>query len=167
MIEMDFGEVRVTSVADVPLLLLRENGGDRVLPIWITAASANAILSAETTGGVTDSHGLIGSVLDALNQTVTDVRILDVVDGVFTAELRICDKTVACRPSDAVAIARRCGAPILATDDVLAKAGQPVTTQEISFDGAPDQQLEQFRAFLDTIKPEDFEVEPPAEDDQP
>lgn len=158
MIGMDFGEVRVTSVADTPLLLLREAGGERVLPIWITAASANAILSApDAHRDVTDTHGLIGSVLDTLSQTITDVRILDVADGVFTAELRICGKSVACRPSDAVAIARRCGAPILATEVVLAKAGlAPVTGLEPGLDGESDEQMAQFRAFLDTINPEDF-----------
>ena len=46
MIPMLFSEVRVTAVADTPVLLLREEQGVRHLAVWITAAGGNAILSA-------------------------------------------------------------------------------------------------------------------------
>jgi bifunctional DNase/RNase len=57
-------------------------------------------------------------------------------------------------PSDAVAIAIRCGVPIYVSAEVLDEAGMDVVSDDEVED--PDEELEKFRAFLDEINPEDF-----------
>ena len=80
MIPMIFSEVRVTSVADTPVLLLREAQGERYVPIWISAAGANAILSAleDPPDEHPSSHDLIVHLVAALDGVVEEVSITDV-----------------------------------------------------------------------------------------
>jgi bifunctional DNase/RNase len=56
---------------------------------------------------------------------------------------------VSARPSDAIAIALRVGAPIFATEEVLSEAGMSATE-------SAEEEVEKFREFLDQINPEDF-----------
>jgi bifunctional DNase/RNase len=157
LIPMIFSEVRVTGVADTPVLLLREARGDRYLPVWISAAGANAILSAleDAPDEHPASHDLIVALLAALGAVVDEVRIIDVVEGVFTAQMRVGEATVACRVSDGVAVALRCAAAISVSESVLDRAGTLVRPGDPG-EGS-DAQMEQFRAFLDTLRPEDFD----------
>lgn len=160
MIPMLFSEVRMSSVADTPVLLLREAAGSRQLPIWISAAGGHAILSALE--AVTEEHPAIHDVmLDALSvmdAVVDEVRITAVVDGVFSAELSVAGNTVPCKASDGIALALRGGAPILVAEEVLEAAGIDLVaaTPEASLLGGDSAEMEEFRAFLDTITPEDF-----------
>lgn len=161
MITMLFSGVRVSERTDSPVLILREAEGSRFLPVWITAASANAIISALESDG--DDHpGIHDLMIDALallDAVVESVRITAVDEGVFDAELVVGEGTVPCRLSDGVALALRCGAAILADEDLLAEAGLTPLGVETGEDllGGPDEQLERFRAFLDTISPGDFD----------
>ncbi|QIK73450.1 bifunctional nuclease family protein [Propioniciclava coleopterorum] len=170
MIPMIFSEVRVTAVADSPLLLLREARGERYLPIWISAAGANSILSAleDAPDDNPGTHDFIIEALAALDAVVTEVHILDIVEGVYTAAAVVSGHTVPCRASDGVALALRCGATVLAREEVLDKAGTTVAADvpEASLGGGSDEQMEQFRAFLDTINPEDFEAGPAGDGDE-
>ena len=56
---------------------------------------------------------------------------------------------VSARPSDAIALALRSGAPILANQDLLSEAGIEIPDQA-------EDEVEKFKEFLDQIKPEDF-----------
>lgn len=165
MICMLFSEVRVTAVADTPVLLLREQTGVRHLAVWITAAGGNAILSALEDGDESfpTTHDLMIESLAIVDAVIESVAITAMVDGVYRAHLVIDGSVVAARVSDAVALALRCGAPILAAEDLVEAVGigGPVTGEPLA-DGpaVPDEQVEQFRAFLDTINPEDFGPHP-------
>ena len=160
MITLVLGEVRMTEVAREPVLILREVDGERTLPIWVSAAAAHAILAASDDPGRNPGiHDLLLTVLGTLNSAVTEARILSVEDGVYRAELRIGKVGVEARVSDAVALALRSGAPILATEELMDAVG---VTEEPAADGEPpltaDDQMEKFRAFLDTINPDDFDA---------
>lgn len=161
MIRMQFREVRVSPLADTPVLLLREANGGRHLAIWITAGGGNAILSAleDGAGEHPGTHDLMLEVLAALDATVEAVHITDVTDGVFAAQVLVNGLVVPARVSDGVALALRCGAPILAEEALLAASGVTAIPPAGSAPAAraSDDQLEQFRAFLDTISPEDFD----------
>ncbi len=171
MIPMIFSEVRVTAVADTPVLLLRETRGDRYLPIWISAVGANAVLSAleDAPDEHPTTHDLLVDALAAVDTVVEEVRIVDVVDGVYTASLLINGTAVACRASDGIAVALRCGAGILVAESVLDRVGAAPQLEDPGavLGGGSDEQLEQFRAFLDTISPEDFEADGPGEPGEP
>ena len=157
---LDVVGVRVEMPSNQPLVLLRETGGDRYLPIWIGAAEAAAIAFAQQ--GVVPprplTHDLLKELLGATGNELTEVRITDLRDGVFYADLVFANGTeVSARPSDAIAYALRSGARILSSESVLEEAGMPIPDEE-------EDEVEKFREFLDQISPEDFETgEGPAE----
>ncbi len=166
MIEVVLRAVRVDVGSSTPLLLLEEVGGDRVLPIFIGAPEATAIAYAlqhvETPRPM--SHDLMGHVISALGARVFSVEITDLDDNTFFATLRLArdgqEVAVSARPSDAVALALRVGAPILVRDELMASEGK-VMHLEDGFEvvGEPDDEAElvaELREFLDTVRPEDF-----------
>lgn len=159
MVPMLFSEVRASALADNPVLLLREAQGERVLAVWISAMGGNAILSALE--GFDDeshpvTHDLMVEALAVLDAVVEAVHITGVHEGVYDAEVVVNGEAVAARVSDAVALALRCGAPILASEDLLTEVG--ITGASDGGDvGVQDEQVEQFRAFLDTVSPDDFD----------
>lgn len=166
--------VRVEMPANQPIVLLKEAEGTRYLPIWIGAVEASAIAFQQQ--GVTSArpltHDLLKDVLGALDVQLESIRITELRDGVFFAELVFPGGvTVSARPSDAIALALRVGATIYGTESVLSEAGvaMPEGQEEDAEtdDDAPDldpaeqeTQVEQFREFLDTISPDDFAAGP-------
>lgn len=144
--------VRIDLPAGVPMLLLREVDGTRGLPIWIGAAEAAAI--ANVLEGATPprplTHDLMADLLEALGHTLTAVKITEVQEGTFYAVIEVDGEQVSARPSDAVALALRVGAPIYAAEDVLAEVGVEIPAPR-------EEEVEKFREFLDTITPEDFD----------
>jgi bifunctional DNase/RNase len=89
-------------------------------------------------------------VINALGRRLEQVRITDLQEGTFYAEL-VFDGgiTVSARPSDSVALALRIGVPIHAEESVLAEAGLIIPDEQ-------EDEVEKFREFLDSISPEDF-----------
>ncbi|MFL6100743.1 MAG: bifunctional nuclease family protein [Actinomycetales bacterium] len=153
MRELDVVGVRVEMPSSQPIVLLRERDGDRYLPIWIGAAEATAIAYAQQ--GVVPprplTHDLFRDVIEALDRTLEEVRIVALRDGVFYADL-VFDGSVevSARSSDAIALALRTGTRIVGADDVLEEAGVAVAGEE-------EDEVEKFREFLDQISPDDFE----------
>ncbi|MGN6332651.1 MAG: bifunctional nuclease family protein [Motilibacteraceae bacterium] len=156
MNQVDVVGVRVEMPANQPIVLLKEVAGDRYLPIWIGATEATAIAFAQQ--GVVPprplTHDLLRDVLEALGQQLTQVRITELRDGVYYAELVLSGGAeVSARPSDAIALALRTGSPIYAADTVLGEAGIAIPDEQ-------EDEVEKFREFLDQISPEDFEGGP-------
>ena len=60
------------------------------------------------------------------------------------------------RPSDAIALAVRCEAPIFAADDVIESSAIEMEDDEASGVTDPETQIEEFKAFLDDVRPDDF-----------
>lgn len=158
MRELDVMGVRVEMPSNIPMVLLREVGGHRYLPIWIGSNEASAIASAQE--GVVPprplTHDLMIDVLGSLGHTLSEVHITALVGRTFHAALVIDGVEVSARPSDAIALALRCGAEILCADEVLDAAGIDVPEAE-------DDEVEKFREFLDHVNPDDFVTgdEPP------
>jgi uncharacterized protein len=156
---LDVVGVRVEMPSNQPIVLLRETGGERYLPIWIGAVEATAIAFAQQ--GVVPprplTHDLLRDVMEAFGRSLSQVRITDLDDGVFYATLVFDDGTeVGARPSDAIALALRTGAGIVGADTVLDEAGIVIPDED-------EDEVEKFREFLDQISPEDFEA-PPAQE---
>ena len=150
MNELDVVGVRVEMPSNQPIVLLREVGGERYLPIWIGAGEATAIAFAQQ--GVVPprplTHDLLRDVLDALGAGARpQVRITELRDGVFYAELVFASGVeVSARPSDAIALALRTGTPIFGADEVLDEAGIAIPDEQ-------EDEVEKFREFLDQISP--------------
>lgn len=150
--------VRVEMPSNNPIVLLRERTGGRYLPIWVGAVEATAIAYAQQ--GIVPprplTHDLMRDVLDALGATLTEVRITALEDGVFYALLVFADGTeVSARPSDAIALALRTGSAITGSEEVLEAAGIEIPDEDEDGTSAEDE-VQQFREFLDHVSPEDF-----------
>lgn len=153
MREVDVVGVRVEMPSNQPIVLLREVGGDRYLPIWIGAVEATAIAFAQQ--GVVPprplTHDLMKDLIGATGNELTEVRITEMKDGVFYAVLVLSSGAeVSARPSDSIALALRTGSRIVCAEGVLDEAGLEVPEED-------EDEVEKFREFLDTVSPEDFE----------
>lgn len=151
--------VRVEMPSNSPIVLVR-SPDDLLLPIWIGPNEAAAIAMALQ--GVTPprplTHDLFVATLEVLGQPLRSARITRLADGVFYGELVIGEKgqtVVDARPSDAIALAIRAGAPVLVAAAVLEEAGVPAEEGG----GAADEteEVERFREFLDSVEPQDFQ----------
>jgi bifunctional DNase/RNase len=127
-LEMIVDSVRVHMRTGRHVLVLREAGRGRLLMIWVGVNEANAI--AMKLQGVTPerplTHDLMVAMLDAVDVRVDRIVISDLADETFHARLLLVGSDtrheVDARPSDAIALAVRIGAPIYATTDVLDRA---------------------------------------------
>jgi bifunctional DNase/RNase len=167
VIEVVLRAVRVDVGSSTPLLLLEEVGGERVLPIFIGAPEAAAIAYAlqNLTTPRPMTHDLLGHVIGALGGRVGAVEITELVDNTFYARLRLArdgrDIEVGSRPSDAVALALRVGAPIFVSDELMDAEGRVIELEEAAeeFEAEPPSEsklVAELREFLETIRPEDF-----------
>jgi hypothetical protein len=120
--------VMLDPVVGAPVLVLREAGGDRVLPIGIGQVEAMAIAAHLEAVPMARpmTHDLLRNVVDVLGARVNRVTVTALREGVFYAELAlgVAEREVLldARPSDGVALALRAGAPIFVDEGVLASA---------------------------------------------
>jgi bifunctional DNase/RNase len=162
-------EMRVMAIglepgASQPVLLLEEaRGSHRLLPVWIGTAEATAIAVEQQ--GVSlprpMTHQLIGDVVASLGRRLEQVRITEVRDNIFYAELILDrDTRVSARVSDAIVLALHLGVPIHAEDTVLDTAAVANTVVRAEgVDRVQADEVEEFRRLLDTASPEDFDAD--------
>ncbi|MDQ1206842.1 bifunctional nuclease family protein [Microbacterium sp. SORGH_AS_0862] len=139
---------------------------DRILPVWIGAQEATAILVA-VQGAPSPrplAHELMLSIVEELSARVERVEVTRIDDGTFYAAVTLDTplgvRVVDARPSDAIALASRADAPMFVADDVIAVAGIADTVSEQpDAASAPDEdaRIAEFRSFLDEVEPDDFE----------
>lgn len=144
--------VRVEMPSNQPIVLLKENGGERYLPIWVGAVEATAIAFAQQ--GVEPprplTHDLMKDLILALGGEIESIHLTEVREGIFYAVINFSEGvSVSARPSDAIALALRTGSPILAKEELLEEAGIEIPDQS-------EDEVEKFKEFLDQINPEDF-----------
>jgi bifunctional DNase/RNase len=158
---MELLGIKLEMPSNIPIVMLRELQGERrVLPIFIGLPEANAIhLALEgRTPARPLTHDLMINVLTELGARLDKVVITDLDEGTFYAELHLVGPggttVVSARPSDGVALAVRVGAAIHVDDDVLDEAAAPLEEDD---DEVSDEVVEQFREFIEQVKPEDFE----------
>jgi bifunctional DNase/RNase len=102
------------------------------------------------------THDLFKTVLDDLGTRLEQVVITELHDGTFYAEIQFAREggsyRISSRPSDAIALAVRYpdSVPIFADESVLEEAGVLFENEE------DEEQIEEFREFLDQVRPEDF-----------
>ncbi|MCL5070530.1 MAG: bifunctional nuclease family protein [Actinobacteria bacterium] len=157
LIKMNLEGVRMEYPSQKPIILLKEESGNRFLPIWIGAFEAYSIalelVHYKTPRPMT--HDLIIDIFDSLGVTVNHICICDIIDDTFYAILNLVkdentEINIDLRPSDAIAIAVRCKCPIFASVSVIENAGLTISTI--------DEEVEKFRDFLDHTNPDDFDI---------
>ena len=129
MIEVTIDSVRVNLMSPQRLVILREVGADRYLPIWVGPYEAEAITVAlqevEMIRPLT--HDLLKNVFTTFNAKLKRIEIValkeDIFYGNIVAEVNGEETNVDSRPSDAIALAVRAHVPILVHESVLQNAG--------------------------------------------
>ena len=122
-VRMEVRQVVADPTRGTPVVLLA--GGGRLLPIWIGGAEAASIARALAGERLSrpDTHDLIQRVLRGLKAELERVTITELRESTFFAEVILKRNRqrirVDARPSDAIAVALRTGAPIYATPEVL------------------------------------------------
>lgn len=158
MERMKVAGVTFDSKSNQPMVILRDLEEKRILPIWIGAFEANAILM-ELEGVHTSrpmTHDLIKLIIGGLGAKVTQVVINNLKEGTYFAEIKISIEgmttKIDARPSDAIAVALRSGCPIFVEEHVLA-SGQWLEDDSLT----EEEREKQFKEFIEELKPEDFD----------
>ncbi len=158
MQQMQIYGVSFDMVGKQPIVLLKTADGNRFLPIWIGHPEAAAILmklqGASTPRPMT--HDLLNDVLESVDAKCERVAVTELRDNTFYASITLSvngtEIEIDSRPSDAIALAVRCHAPIYAADEVIEESS-------IEFEHEVEDQeevVEKFKDFLDQVSPEDF-----------
>jgi bifunctional DNase/RNase len=157
---MELVGVRVEIPANTPMVLLREQDGrHRLLPIYIGNPEATSIHYALE--GVVPprplTHDLFLQTLAALDTTVEQVVITEMRDHTYYAELHLRTpagaKVISSRPSDAIALAVRCDAPLFADDALIDEVGQEPAAEP---EDEAAEIIDEFHDFIENVSPEDF-----------
>jgi hypothetical protein len=167
MIEVEIDSVRVSLTNQQRIVILKEKGEERYLPIWIGLYEAEAITIALQKIQVArpQTHDLLKTMIQSLNGQLVQVEITSLSDDVFYATLTLetngVQSQVDCRPSDALALAARTKVPIYVAESVMHQAG--ITPEDdiaeaesegqddnISFN-TTDENLDVFENFLQNM----------------
>ena len=158
MVEVVVARLGLDSTTDSFVVILRERQGTRLLPIWIGRPEAESI-AMELNHVPYErpmTHDLCTTVVRALGGVLERVVITRMQQRTFFAELHLqCaagPQIVDARPSDSIAMALRCQAPVFVADDLLAMSDdtttEPPSTRAMT--------AEQLKAYLANLRPEDF-----------
>ena len=178
MIEVEIDSVRVSLTNQQRIVILKEKGEERYLPIWIGLYEAEAITIALQNIQVArpQTHDLLKTLIQSVNVQLIQVEITSLSDDVFYGSLVLetdgIRSQVDCRPSDALALAARTKVPIYVAESVMHQAGivpeEDITDLDSEEQGKPfpfnasDENLDVFEDFLQGI---DLHDDDEAEDD--
>jgi len=127
-IEMVIKGLMVDPITNMPIIVLREAEGHRVLPIWVGVFEANAIAlqveNVQTPRPMT--HDLLRTVITDLGGSLERIVVCELKENTFYAQLHLRSPrgahTIDARPSDAIALALRFSARIFVEDSVIQNA---------------------------------------------
>ena len=154
-IEMSIKGLMVDPITNTPIVILRDKGGQKVLPIWVGIFEANAIaLQIENVATPRPmTHDLLRNVIEDLQASVQKIVVCDLQENTFYAliYLSMNGGTVAidARPSDAIALALRTRAPIFVEETVIDSAKTVDTSSEQA-------DAERLHKWLDSLDPDDL-----------
>lgn len=165
MVEVTVARLGLDSATNSYVVILRERGGRRVLPIWIGQPEAESIVMQmnQVKRERPITHDLCKSLIIGLGGTLRRVSITRVQKSTYFAEMQIEGPKgvveVDARPSDSIAIALRLDAPIFAPSTLLTALDDDEEADDEDFSvEASDSELtaEQLKAYLENLRPEDF-----------
>lgn len=157
MIEMKVMGIALDTRTGSPIVVLHDKENRRALPIWIGSAEASSIIRKIENLSVSRpmTHDLVISIIEKTGYKLEKVEINDVEKETYYATIYLKNEKdeiveIDSRPSDAIAVAIRVEAPIYVNAKVL-------STGSVSTDSAKDaQEAEEFKTFIQDIKPSDF-----------
>jgi bifunctional DNase/RNase len=155
LIEMTIKGLMVDPITNMPIVILRDKEGDRVLPIWVGIFEANAIaLQIENFVPPRPmTHDLLRNIITDLEGHVDRVVVSDLKENTFYAIVHLTVRgeriAVDARPSDAIALALRTRAPILVEESVIENA----KTVDFASERADNDRLQK---WLESLDPEEL-----------
>jgi bifunctional DNase/RNase len=155
LIEMTIKGLMVDPITNMPIVILKDKDGERVLPIWVGIFEANAIaLQMENiTTPRPMTHDLLRNIITDLEGRVDRVVVSDLKDNTFYAIIHLTVKgervVVDARPSDAIALALRTRSPILVEEAVIDNA----KTVDFASEHADSDRLQK---WLESLDPEEL-----------
>ena len=151
-IEMMIKGLMVDPITNMPIIILRDKEGQKVLPIWVGIFEANAIaLQIENiTTPRPMTHDLLKNVIQDLSATVEKIVVSDLKENTFFAMIYLSVNgresiMIDSRPSDAIALALRARAPIFVEERVIDNA----KTVDFTADRADNERLQKWLESLD------------------
>ena len=155
MIEMNIKGLMVDPITNMPIIILRDTDGQKVLPIWVGVFEANAIAlqieNIQTPRPMT--HDLLRNIIQDLNATVDKIVVCDLKENTFYALIHLTTPhgpvAIDARPSDAIALALRTRAPIMVDEKVIDHA----KTVDLSNEKQDSDRLQQ---WLEQLDPDDM-----------
>ena len=154
-IEMTIKGLMVDPITNMPIIILRDKDGQRVLPIWVGVFEANAIaLQIENvTTPRPMTHDLLKNVIQDLRGRIEKIVVSDLKENTFYALIYLTVggdvMAVDARPSDAIALALRARAPIFVEEKVIDHAK--------TADLVPEKgQTERLQKWLESLDPDDM-----------
>jgi uncharacterized protein len=137
-VEMKIRGLMMDPVSNMPIVLLKDVGGDTVLPIWVGPYEAHAIQNEieKVTMPRPMTHDLIKNVLTGLDALVHKVVVTELKDDTFYAVIWLEKEghaiSIDSRPSDALALALRMDCPIFVEEEVLNRSRQAASLADSS-----------------------------------
>jgi bifunctional DNase/RNase len=157
MIKVTIDSVRASLLSQHRVVVLKEDGVDRYLAIWIGPYEADAITiklqGVEVARPLT--HDLLQQTIDKLEAKVSHILVNDLHDDTFFARV-VMDKDgerleLDSRPSDAIALSVRVQAPIFVSESVMERAGV-IPDEEIDMDSMTPEEEAQLAPYKDFIE---------------
>ena len=155
LVEMTIKGLMVDPITNMPIVILKDKDGDRVLPIWVGIFEANAI-ALQIENVVTPrpmTHDLLKNVIYDLKADIQKIVVSDLKENTFYALIYLTVNgealAVDARPSDAIALALRARAPIFVEDRVIDNAK--------TVDFVPEKgDSERLQKWLESLDPEEL-----------
>lgn len=163
MVEVTIDSVRGSLMSEHRLIVLKEIGAERYLPIWIGPYEAEAIVfrlqNREVARPLT--HDLLNNVITEMGGQVTRVVVNEMRDDTYYARINVTVDgrrlEIDSRPSDAIALAVRADAPIFVDEDVMVQAAI-VPEADVS-EETESEDLAAFRDFVDKLDLDDLPIQ--------
>jgi hypothetical protein len=155
LIEMSIKGLMVDPITNMPIVILKDKLGERVLSIWVGIFEANAIaLQIENVATPRPmTHDLMRNIISDLDGSVDRVVVSDLKDNTFFAIIHLTVRgeriAVDARPSDAIALALRTRSPILVEESVIDNA------KTVDFTAEPGDNA-RLQKWLESLDPEEL-----------
>lgn len=156
LMKMKVFGLTIDPLTNVPIVILKDDGEKNALPVWIGVLEASAIASEleKVQFSRPMTHDLLRDVLKQVNVRVEKIEVTDLKDNVYYATIHMNGGegpfAVDSRPSDAIAIALRTGAPIFVESGVLDKS------RNMDMKGEPGEKRPGEAPSLDDFTPGDY-----------
>ncbi len=163
MIEVKIESIRASLISEHRIVILKDTGSERLLPIWIGRCEAEAIAirlqNIETPRPLT--HDLLNNAIAEMGGEISHITVNDLRDNTFYAQISVNMNgrsiTIDSRPSDAIALAVRANATIFVEEHVMATAS--IVPEADVTKGTDDEELAVFRDFINSLDLDDLPLQ--------